>query len=369
METERPMIHRWLTMLLLCLVIKVAPAHQQAFDRYTYWSLLISYKIADVHLAARAIADEQISDPAILDVAATVLWQQRFYHYDEWYIDALSTLASDLSLSGDRRYLSFLQRCQSEFIRNAVLSKAVAMAIRRIENTRGDTEFVLGDVDLNHIKQQLQIQRASSDELIAAYRDRHIDVRNGVTPLRQLLQKYGYPTLIEMSHSGKAESGPIDWDTHFLRMWYPDAGGFRLAHSETAGWHVIDQWPLLRAPLVYHGVDWGMAYALWTADGDRLLETYQQLYREKNNHPMLLDLVADRLWLSLQNASVETMPAMAWACKLLAQSKNGRYALVLRDVAEHSQYGDLMNAAKTALMQVNNVQGELYRRREYSEAP
>jgi hypothetical protein len=363
------MINRWLTMLLLCLMIKAAQANQQVFDRYTYWSLLTSHKIEDVHLAAQAIADEQISDTAILDVAAVVLWQQRFYHYDEWYIDALSTLASDLSLSGDRRYLSFLQRCQAEFSRNSVLSKAIATALQRIERSSGNSDFTPDEVDLNHIKQQLLTQRAASEELIAAYHDRHIDVRNGVTPLRQLLQKYGYPTLVEMSHSGKAESGAIDWDTHFLRIWYPDAGGFRLAYSETAGWHLIDRWPLLRAPLVYHGVDWGMAYALWTADVDRLMETYQQMYREKNSHPLLLDIVADRLWLSLQQASAETQPAMSWACKLLAQSKNGRYAPVLRDVANQSQHAELKNAASIALAQVDDARGEPYLLRDVGEAP
>lgn len=351
-------------LLLLCITCtKEVYADQTLFKRYTYWSLLTSQQIEQVRLGARGMGREQISDPMILDVAAAVLWQLRANHHNDEYVDAMSWLAKDLSMAGSQRYQAFLLRCQQEFARNEKLTKYVSEALSKVKSSPSADSFSVEDVDLNSIRTQLLSMQQTSSEQHTFDAKSEVTLVNGETLLSEIYQTLGLPVFFDVSFRSESVPGIVHWDVSYLRIWYPNIGGFRFSYDEddNAGWRLMDKWPItLSAPLRYSGLELGLAYALWTTDPKLLRETHRRLFQQRVTTTPTLDVIADRLWLSLRDPQPQLVDALAWGCKVLEQSRNGRYRTVLNDVASNSQDKKLAKYAKDALEELSSLEVELY---------
>ncbi len=343
-------LRRTLLALVAVIALPVMATMKQDIDYFVYTSLLLNGNTEDIRLAARAMGREKISDEDLLDVVAVTLWRNRHKRYTDEEIDTLSWLAKDLGMSANARYRGVLQRCQTEFASNKKLKNYIDEALTKLAPVTNTSTTVFEPEAFDEASKRARIQ---------ALRERYPAKSNNTplqasesTSLEAIVTEYGLPPLLDSVVRRESAGHFASWYASYLRFWYPNFGGVRFTYEkdDKAGWLVLDQWPIVTTQaLNYSGADWGLAYSMWTTDPILLRETAKNLYTLKGSNTAILDVVADRLWLSLTNPDPKFADAYAWLCRLLEQSRSKRYESVLRDLVAQSADKKIVRFAENAL--------------------
>lgn len=348
--------------LLLLLVTLNGPSHadmeqgdrtqgdnSQDYYRYLYNSLLLSDSTEELRLAARAIGRAPMTDEVVLDAIAAALWRNRQNRHDKLSIDTLSWLAKDLGLSGKARYRAMLEQCQREFAQDKKLRNYVDEALTKLpaQLAENETAFEPEQYDVSAARLALQ-------DLRAAYpvTGKSVLAIEPATDLTQALNVLGLPLAMDASIRRESAGHFASWEASYLRIWYPNFGGARFTYEkdDASGWKLLDHWPILTSyPIRYRGKDWGLAYALWTTDRVLLRETAQRLFRTRYSNTEELDVIADRLWLSMNMPDPSFSDAYAWLIRVLEQSQSNRYKPLLLTLIANSQDKKVVRFATDAI--------------------
>lgn len=326
---------------------------QQDFNRYIYNSLLLSDQPEEVRLAARAIGRAPLNDERILDTMAADLWRLRYLHQDKLVSDTLSWLAKDLGLSGNVRYRAFLLRCRQEFNSNEKLLNYIDEALEKLPE-----DAIADELSFDPDKFDFVAAAAAVKALQTQYPASGMAVSDipATTSLQDALSKLGLPTSIDASIRRESAGHFASWEASYLRIWYPGSGGIRFTYEKDGdgGWQVLDHWPILTThPIRYAGKDWGLAYALWTTDRVLLRETAQRMYRTRTLDKAALDVIADRLWLSMEMPDPAFSDAYAWLIKVLELSQSARYKPLMRELIAKSPDKKVVRYAQDAVNKLN----------------
>ena len=339
--------------LLACIPSLALADSQQDLNRYIYNSLLLSDQPEEIRMAARAAGRASLDDVAILDTMAANLWRYRYLHKDKLVVDTLSWLAKDLGLSGNPRYRTLLLQCRNEFSGNEKLLNYIDEALEKLpaHDIPGEQSFDIEKFDFVKVAESLKTLQAQYPATGTPVTD-----IPATTSLREALSKLGLPAAIDASIRRESAMHFASWDASYLRIWYPNSGGIRFTYEKEdgAGWQALDHWPILTShPIRYTGKDWGLAYALWTTDRVLLRETAQRLYRSRVSNTEVLDVIADRLWLSMEMPDPAFSDAYAWLIKVLELSQKFRYKLLLRELIAKSPDKKVVRYAEDAVNKVN----------------
>jgi hypothetical protein len=89
---------------------------------------------------------------------------------------------------------------------------------------------------------------------------------------------------------------------------------------------------------------------LATQNGASLRQTIRKYYDQDLYDPTALDLMAQKLWQERYATERNMVDAMAWICRLLNRSKNGRYYDLLTSIAQSDNDGKLRKWARKSLL-------------------
>lgn len=357
------MLHKLVFPILLLFSFNAVSATKEEYERFIYWTLLTSDDASNLDLAVRAMKREQLSDNSVLDVVAKDLWEFRSRQYDRKFADVLSWMAKDLGLSRLPRYRNILERSQAEFRNNEKIKEYVDDALKSVGQGDADDSFEPDKFSLDAIRGQLKEIRAANPAPVLTSEP----VIAGGTPFEKIFEQYGLPDVMDASLRSASVPGLAHWDLSYLRVWYTQHMGFRFSFDKDngKGWVLMDKWPLeTSVALQYNGNKPGTALALWTNDVLLLQETAKRMYIEHATDSGLLDVMADRLWLSLAHPAPDYSDAFAWMCKVIEQSRDGRYATLMHDLIEKSTDSKVAKRAASALDELLNTQVNQYQRRD-----
>lgn len=88
----------------------------------------------------------------------------------------------------------------------------------------------------------------------------------------------------------------------------------------------------------------------------------QDIFNTGENNPTVIDLLAEVLLQRYNTASPGDIDALAWACRAIGQTRNGRYHQTLQQVADSNTHKKLRKYAEKALDELGPPSGVQYQR-------
>ena len=302
--------------------------------------LLISDDSADNKLAAKDLYHLPPEDPKLLDLAAWVLTNQAPLNNDELE-DTLSWLAKALGASKKARYRDLLTELNSQ-TSSTKLKRYITGALTEIGEAQGQA-FELESYDADKVSQELQ---ALAIETQISKKD-FSQVSVG-SSLKDVLQALGQPNTVGqyVRSSYKLFLGNIKVQN--LRLTYLNAGSMEFSLDSNV-------WVLKNA-FTQSDIDTtdvaptevALVSQLLGSDYILVRKSAREAIATKLTNPAALDQVAQRVW-QLKDIDDKYMgDAMAWLCKVLAASGNGRYHDVLNKIHEQAGNKKIAKYAKSS---------------------
>ncbi len=336
MENLFRVLSRLCIPLLLLASLNVVVAQTTDDERYLNLVLLDSPSAGGVKLGARQVNDSRDFDVAVLDVIAEKLHNN--YRNEGFDDDALSWLAKTLGNSGNARYRSLLTQVSSK-APSKKLRKYASSALTHLRS--GDAQrYELSASTLSVAREWLAQKREANPDKPLQREAFSAIVDNA--SLVDVLTSMGYPeaassdlVIRDLPRIGKRKMQQ-------LLLKYKDVGLVRLTKPK-ANWQVLDKmlYPVVDGKFPVTPIDYknltlmSLLDELWTWDVYVIKAAYRPLLEKKLNNDEL-DLIAHRLWLGMSEEDPFVEDGLAYLGKLIAASKNPRYALIMREVADNA---------------------------------
>ncbi|WP_341502697.1 HEAT repeat domain-containing protein [Gallaecimonas sp. GXIMD4217] len=332
------MKHFLLAALLLSFTVTAAPATPKST---VYELLLLSQERNDIKLGAKALNHEPGQPRQTWDLAAAV-FASLGEHDREEDSDTRAWLAKALGRSGQPRYLPVLVRALQK-TEHGNIKKHVKRAIRQLK--KGDLSqeaFEARSVDIqgrrDSLNRQLTPLRASSSSFDSIVSD---------ASLAEVLQTLGLPNGAQDAMEVKFR--PFIGNQRFqqLQINYVGIGTLRFRYDNNR-WRLLEKMSQVDVDLAVSDGLKVMASRLMGRNADEVRNVAKEMYRQQLFDEGLLDLVGQRIWMDLDAKDKLTADAMAWLCKVLGHSGNGRYKQFLEKVAAQSSNRKITRYAANA---------------------
>jgi len=317
--------------------------------------LLLSQSDFDVRLAAKSLNRLSSKRQDILDLLAEVTWTACSGNR-KMNPDTLSWLAKALGNTKQARYAGLLDYCLANATGKNTI-KYLKQARDSLEGTTTDS-FEGGKIDLEQMRARLLKKGGpSSRNQVAKQFD---EVRKGQS-LDEVYSILGAPNDIRGVNVPKGRAGhsyvKVRISDDMIVFVYSGIGTIRFAFDEAKD---KNDWLLAEAksdkgliwdPLGGRFVtinDLVNADLITTGDASELREIVYHLRKQTSIGRDILDRSADRIYRSRLEPGEELADALAWLCKIIAKSGDGRYKQLLLDVSNTATNNKLRKYASKA---------------------
>jgi hypothetical protein len=270
--------------------------------------------------------------------------------------DTLSWLAKALANTKQTRYAGLLDYCLANVTgKNAI--KHLKQARDRLESTTTDS-FEGGKIDL----EQLRVRMAKKGETASANKVAKLfyEVRKGQS-LDEVYSILGMPDGVTGVNVPKGRAGhsyvKVKISDDMIVFAYSGIGTIRFIFDDA-----IDKrnWLLAEAMsdkgLVWKPLDGKFVTInelvnkdlITTGDAADLREIVYHLRKLNNIERAILDRAADRVYRSRLEPGEELADALAWLCKIIAKSGDGRYKQLMLDISNTAENAKLKKYAGKA---------------------
>lgn len=340
----------WLAMLLCGLPLSAAiavPVPAPGGHEYAETMLLTSESDFDVRLAAKLLYRPGAKRQSSLDLLAEVVWTT-CAGKRKMEPDALAWSAKALGASGQARYAALLDYC---------LGKVDdAKGVRYLSEARsalpagGGASFAGGRVNLAQVRDQaVRGSRPRSAQVISQFDG----LRKGQT-IDDVYATLGRPDEVRAETLTGRKMGhayvQIRDSKDVIAFVYRGAGTIRFAFDEDkGGWRVADGTSEKDLYWSQRGGRFG-TLAEWVATGneDDLIKISELLRHEERVEREVLDRVADRIYELREDPDDDVSDALAYLCKNLAKSGDGRYKQFLEEIGDTAGDKTLRKHARKA---------------------
>jgi len=321
--------------------------------------LLLSQSDFEVRLAAKSIY-RLGSNRDILDLLAEVTWTACSGNR-KMNPDTLSWLAKALGNTKQTRYAGILDYCLANVAGKSTI-KHLKLARDRLEGTTTDS-FEGGKTDLEQIHTRLMKKgEATSVNKVA---NLFPEVRKGQS-LDEVFSALGAPDGVSGVSVTNGRAGhsfvKVRTSDDMIAFMYNGMGTIRFVFDDASArynWLLADAssdkgliWKPLDGKFVTLN-DLVNRDLITSGDAAELREIIYHLRKQESIERDILDRVADRVYRSRLESGGEMADALAWLCKILGKSGDGRYKQILSEVSNTAVNEKLRKYAGKA---ANNLQ-------------
>lgn len=322
-----------------------AAQDRSAGDVFLY-SLLTDSNTGLVTTGAKTVARSPTTHASSMDTVAELL-VERIEHpvISGPNIDTVAWLMKALGASGSSRYRPLVERAIATYGHDKVSAHG-ELVLASLTGPAAP-EYVAGTVSLARLREELAAERAAikpgSGDL-ALIKPGH--------SLEALLKVMGYPDRIVETVESKGRMLHIR--VRALELQYAGRGAVGMDNEFAAGlgWRVSEVWPDIPLPSTlppYAGDNPVDAALVMTSQPLVLSKLSRRLVRQKVTERALLDIVAERIRISVATKNEFETDALSYFCVLLGNSGDARYADVLRLAADNATASGTRRHAKESL--------------------
>lgn len=314
---------------------------------YVELMLLLSRSDADVRLAAKSVS-RLGSRREILDVAAEIAWTGCTGRR-EMDADVLSWLALALGNTKDARYAALLDDCLARTT-NKKTAKYLTLARKKIEGVTTEP-FAGGAIDLDKLRARFTSDVGASSRRSAA--EKFPELRRGWT-LDETVAAVGQPASVTPVdvHEEELEKlqAPIKGEIagEMIVLAYPGVGAARFSIEEDRQtWILVDATSERKLYWLSPAGRLGAVTELIAEGGGRVLRGFSvRLLEDATVDAAMLDRIARRVYASRDESDSDTVDALAYLCKVLGKSGNGKYKRMLLEVSDSASRKALRKHAR-----------------------
>ena len=310
--------------------------------------LLLSQSDKDVRLAAWSLYHLGSNRQDILDLLAEVTWTACSGNRT-MDSDTLSWFGKALGNTKQPRYAGLLDFCLSK-VKDEKTKKYLKQARDSLGGTTSDL-FEGGKIDLREARARLT-KRASLTPQISKDFD---DLRQGQA-LEEVYSILSPPnevsaTTVPGRKVGIPGVGSFRVESNRLVIGYGELGTIRFAYHEgQPDWKVADA---KSAKGLFWSTNDGhfvtLSDQIASGDGLHLREIAEYLIEQDRLEKDILDRAAERIYRSRQEKDELLVDGLAWLCRVIAKSGDGRYRQLLLEVSSSAATSKLRSyASKTA---------------------
>lgn len=312
-----------------------------------YALLLASAKPDDVKIGARSIQQDQIKDPALLDLVAARLClyvqgedEQGMDESDN--LDGVSWLAKALGSSGDAKYRPLLEQALKKTDRDKN-KKYIGESLAMLPVASTAQGVMPSCPTLADFRAQALGGRTPAKL--------SLDAETGFkekTPLDEVIQRLGAPTTAR--YIEYTIRRPFVGPLHFDDMQVSYLNGATILFDYDDGWKVAKVTPNAQDPAADPASpDAALLDGLLSGDKDVVSDTADGM-QDKQYYPVeVLDAAARRIWRQRDMTGGDTLDALDDLCDFLANSHNPRYRTFLGTLVRQSQVKKVQKYAQEAL--------------------
>lgn len=300
-------------------------------------ALFVSEDPVNIRLAAKILEDETNPNIALTDLAALILYRN-YQANDEVTTDANAWILKALKISAHKRYLSLLSMISAN-TENEKLSKYLDETIDSLR--QGDEVDPSSITKLNYDAIKVEVEQTLAVE---PFPYSHIDTVNKGDTVKVIYEKLGYPTNISNYVYGKRIPFAGTVKVEDTELFYAGSGSVRLRSLEG------DQLAFRTIPEKAAAIPTeGLADLLEAASGQRAVIIAKQLNRSKDYSIDLVDAAANKIWMEKASEDRYMVDAIAWLCKYIGASSNGRYTRFIENLVNTTENKKILKYAKSAL--------------------
>jgi hypothetical protein len=336
---------------LFCVVsatmASAAPAGAAGGRDYAETMLLTSESDHNVRMAAKVLHVDGKQRAASLELLAEVVWEACAGKC-QMEPDALAWAAKAIGASGQARYAALLDYCLGKV--------SDGKSVRYLTEARsalpagGGGSLTGGRVNLAQVRDQaVRTSRPRSAQVVGQFDA----LRKGQT-IDEVYAALGRPDEVqaETITGRKMGHGPVQIrdSRDAIAFVYRGAGTIRFAHDEDkGGWRVADGTSEKDLYWSQRGGGFG-TLAEWVATGNEtdLIKISELLRHDEKVEREVLDRVADRIYELQEDPDDDVADALAYLCKNLAKSGDGRYKQFLEKVGDTAGDKTLRKHARKA---------------------
>jgi hypothetical protein len=327
---------------------------------YIHAVLLLSRSDAEVRTAATALYYSGVRHLEMCDMLAEVTWSacsgKRTLDPD-----TLAWLGKALGGTKQLKYAAVLDECIAK-LGDGNIRDHMTQSRAHLDNV-ATPPFQGGQMDLPAAYARLKQQTAAGSGIQSS---KGFEVLRAAQGIEETISALGFPDEITASSVSGSSAGnwfiriPISSDAILVR--YKDQGVIRFAFREGSNdWRLVDATS-----------DKGM---LWLPDEGRLLPVDERIAngsasqlryiaeRLMERSPLdrhVLDGAANRIHRDRDSVGDDLADSLAWLCKVLGQSKDGRYRSFLLDVSKTAQENQLRKYAGKVAAELPETSADPY---------
>lgn len=330
---------------------------------YTETMLLFSDKDFEVRLGAKSLNRKSTKNEVTFDVLAEIAWTactgKRKMHPD-----TLAWIAKSIGNSKDGRYAPLVEECLAK-VTDKAPSKYFTEAKTALAGLPTSNPFVGGKLDLAKFRDDvIKIRKKAPPELFGRplFGDLKMEQRLDV-----VYSKLGAPEKISAISVPRGKAGfmlvKVKMSDDRIVFHYPGLGEITFGYDTTDG-----DWLLVQAKssnelhwLEREGRFASKMDVVTGGDVRDLRQLTTMLLKQMSPiETALLDRIADRIYYSQTETDGHMADALAYMCKLLRNSRNGKYKPLMREVSEKAAHGALRKHAGLAADALPDPTGENY---------
>lgn len=315
------------------------PAHAVSLEarsgqEYAENMLVLSRSDFDVRLAAKSLHRRGGGNPSTMDLLAEVVWTacsgRRAMHPD-----ALSWSAKALGTTGQARYATLLDDCLTRVENKNTLSHLQEARARLTGSAT--SPFAGGTVDLGQARDRLarRADAVASESLARQFKE----LRGGRT-LEDVYAEFGRPTDVKgVSVPGRrighgVVKVRVSWD--MIVFVYPGLGEVLFSYDdEKKDWRLAEAKGAFGQIWVHGTGRFGtLDDQITEGDTGDLRDAVKRLRKHGRIEPTTFDRIADRIYRSHTVEDDDLADTVAWLCRILGTSGDGRYRKLLDEVSD-----------------------------------
>ncbi|MEC4728075.1 hypothetical protein HWQ46_21295 [Shewanella sp. D64] len=302
--------------------------------------LLISDNASDNKLAAKDLYHLPPENSELLDLAAWVLMNSATDYNDEEE-DTLAWLAKALGASKQARYRDVLIELKSK-TSSKKLKRYIKGALKEIGDTQGDG-FDLENYDVDKVSKELMALASKAQVSKMGF----LQINVG-SSLEDVLNKLGEPNSVGQYVRSSYRPFLGNLRLQNLRITYLNAGSMEFSLNSNV-WVLKNAFTQSKVDTANLApAELALVSQLLSSDYNLVRKSAREAIATKLTNPAALDQVAQRVW-QLRDIDDKGMgDAMAWLCKVLAASGNGRYHDVLNKLYEQAGNKKIVKYAKSS---------------------
>jgi hypothetical protein len=356
---------RLLLFVLLSCFFMAAPstALPQEFTgrEHAHAMLLLSQSDKDVRLAAWSLYHVGSNRQDIFDLLAEVTWTACSGNRT-MDSDTLSWLGKTLGNTKQARYAGLLDFCLSR-AKDEKIKKYMKQARDNLAGTTSDF-FEGGKIDLReaHARLTRKASLTSRDQISKNFDD----LRQGQA-LEEVYSIFSPPdevsaTVVPGRKVGIPGVASFRIGSNRLAIGYSELGTIRFSYQEgQTDWKVADAKSV--KGLFWSTIDGHFVTVndqITSGDGLHLREIAWHLVEQDRLEKDILDRVAERIYRSRQEKDELLADGLAWLCRVIAKSGDGRYRQFLLQVSSSAGTSKLRNYASRTASSLKGTPGDSF---------